>query len=181
MAARNNKNIVDNTIARERRQRMEIKIIKVSPPEDVNIIIGQAHFIKTAEDLYESLVTSSPALKFGLAFCEASGKCLIRAEGNDSFLKDFALRSAEDIGAGHSFFIAIKEGFPINVLNSLKMVPEVCRIFCATANPVEVVVCETKQGRGILGVIDGSSPKGVEKEEDVIWRKEFVRKIGYKL
>ena len=160
---------------------MEIKTVGVKKPEDVNIIIGQAHFIKTVEDLYEALIASSTNIKFGLAFCESSGKALLRAEGNDEALRQLAVENAYNIGAGHTFFIALKEAFPINVLNSLKMIPEVCRIFCATANPVEVVIAETAQGRGVLGVIDGVSPKGKEKSEDVKWRKELLRKIGYKL
>ncbi|MBN2119642.1 MAG: adenosine-specific kinase [Candidatus Omnitrophica bacterium] len=160
---------------------MEIKIVKVKKDEDVNIIIGQSHFIKTVEDLYEALISSSTSIKFGFAFCESSGKALIRAEGNDSVLKEMAVENAYSIGAGHTFFIALREAFPINVLNALKMVPEVCRIFCATANPVEVVIAQTQQGRGVLGVIDGISPKGKEQQEDINWRKDFLRKIGYKL
>ena len=160
---------------------MELKIVAVKKPEDVNIIIGQSHFIKTVEDLYEALISSSPSIKFGFAFCEASGKALVRAEGNDASLKDLAVENASSLGAGHTFFIALKDAFPVNVLNQIKMVPEVCRIFCASANPVEVVVAETAQGRGILGVIDGVSPKGTEGPEDVKWRKDLLRKIGYKL
>ena len=160
---------------------MEINVVEIKKPNDVNIIIGQSHFIKTVEDLYEALVSSSACIKFGLAFCESSGKALIRAEGNDKELKNIAIENASNIGAGHSFFVAIKEGFPINVLNAIKAVPEVCRIFCATANPVEVVIAQTGQGRGILGVIDGVAPCGVESEEDIKWRKEFLRKIEYKL
>ena len=160
---------------------MEIKVVKVEKPEDVNIIIGQAHFIKTVEDLYEVLISASPNIKFGFAFCESSGKTLVRAEANSEELKKISIENALNIGAGHTFFIALREAFPINVLNAVKMVPEVCRIFCATANPVEVIVAETSQGRGILGVVDGFSPKGIEAEEDVRWRKDFLRKIGYKL
>ena len=160
---------------------MEIKVVKVEKPEDVNIIIGQAHFIKTVEDLYEVLISASPDIKFGFAFCESSGKTLVRAEANSEELKKVSIKNALNIGAGHTFFIALREAFPINVLNAVKMVPEVCRIFCATANPVEVIVAETSQGRGILGVVDGFSPKGIEAEEDVRWRKDFLRKIGYKL
>jgi len=160
---------------------MEIKVVKVEKPEDVNIIIGQAHFIKTVEDLYEVLISASPNIKFGFAFCESSGKTLVRAEANSEELKRISIENALNIGAGHTFFIALREAFPINVLNAVKMVPEVCRIFCATANPVEVIVAETSQGRGILGVVDGFSPKGIEAEEDVRWRKDFLRKIGYKL
>ena len=160
---------------------MEIKVVKVEKPEDVNIIIGQAHFIKTVEDLHEVLISASPNIKFGFAFCESSGKTLVRAEANSEELKRISIENALNIGAGHTFFIALREAFPINVLNAVKMVPEVCRIFCATANPVEVIVAETSQGRGILGVVDGFSPKGIEAEEDVSWRKDFLRKIGYKL
>ena len=160
---------------------METKIYKLKVPEGTNVILGQTHFIKTAEDLYEIMVNSVPGIKFGLAFCEASGPCLIRSEGNDEVLKKLAETSALEIGAGHSFVIYLKDAFPINVLNAVKNCPEVCSIFCATANPVEVVIAETEQGRGILGVIDGFKPKGVENEEDKKHRKEFLRKIGYKL
>ena len=160
---------------------MEIKTVQLSYPEEVNIILGQTHFIKTAEDLYEILITSVPGIKFGLAFNEASGPCLIRAEGNDDKLKSLAISNIKEIGAGHAFIILIENAFPINVLNAIKQCPEVCHIFCATANPVEVVVAETEQGRGILGVIDGFLPKGVEKEEDIEKRKKFLRTINYKL
>jgi len=160
---------------------METKIYKLKVPEGTNVILGQTHFIKTAEDLYEILVDSVPGIKFGLAFCEASGPCLVRSEGNDEELKKLAEKSAFDIGAGHSFIIYLKDAFPINILNAVKNCPEVCSIFCATANPVEVIIAETEQGRGILGVIDGFKPKGIEKEEDKKHRKEFLRKIGYKL
>ena len=160
---------------------MELKTIKIrNIPEGANIILGQSHFIKTVEDIYEVMVGTHPAIKFGIAFCESSGECLVRTEGNDEELKNIAAQNALEIGAGHSFIIVMKEGFPINVLRALKGVPEVCSIYCATANPVEVVVAETTQGRGILGVIDGSSPKGIEGEEGITWRKEFLRKIGYK-
>ncbi len=159
---------------------MEILSVKVKKPEGVNIIIGQAHFIKTVEDLYEILITSSPSLKFGIAFCEASGPCLIRYEGNDQELINITIENAKEIGAGHLFFIALKEGFPINVLNQIKMSQEVCRIFCATANPVEVIVAQTQVGRSVLGVVDGYSPKGIESGSDIQKRKEFLRKIGYK-
>jgi adenosine/AMP kinase len=159
---------------------MEIKVVPVEFPDGANIIIGQSHFIKTVEDLYEALVTSSPGMKFGLAFCEASGPCLIRSDGNDESLTDAAVRMAGDIGAGHSFAVVMEDGFPINVLNAVKSCPEVCRVYCATANPVEVVVCETEKGRGVLGVIDGEAPKGVEGAEDVESRKAFLRTIGYK-
>jgi len=160
---------------------MEIKTVALEIPEGANIIIGQTHFIKTAEDLYEVMVNAVPGIKFGVAFCEASGPCLVRAEGNDSALKEIAIRNAANIAAGHTFVILIKEAFPVNVLNSIKTCPEVCSVFCATANPVQVIVAETEQGRGIMGVIDGYRPKGVETEKDVQHRKQFLRKIGYKL
>jgi adenosine/AMP kinase len=160
---------------------MEIKTVQLNYPEEVNIILGQTHFIKTAEDLYEILITSVPGIKFGLAFNEASGPCLIRAEGNDDKLKSLAISNIKEIGAGHAFIILIENAFPINVLNAIKQCPEVCHIFCATANPVEVVLAETEQGRGILGVIDGFLPKGVEKEEDIEKRRKFLRTISYKL
>jgi hypothetical protein len=165
----------------KRRTKMELKTVQLNYPEEVNIILGQTHFIKTAEDLYEILITSVPGIKFGLAFNEASGPCLIRAEGNDDKLKSLAISNIKEIGAGHAFIILIENAFPINVLNAIKQCPEVCHIFCATANPVEVVVAETEQGRGILGVIDGFLPKGVEKEEDVEKRRKFLRTINYKL
>jgi adenosine/AMP kinase len=160
---------------------MEIKVVKLEYPEEVNIILGQSHFIKTAEDLYEIMVSSVPGVKFGLAFNEASSVCLIRAEGNDHKLKSLAIANIREIGAGHAFIIIMENAFPINVLNAVKQCPEVCRIFCATANPVEVIVAETEQGRGILGVIDGFAPKGVEDEEEVEKRKKFLRTINYKL
>lgn len=160
---------------------MEIKIVKIKKPEDVNIILGQAHFIKTVEDLYEVLVGVCPGIKFGISFCESSGACLVRSEGNDEELKKIAEDNALEIGAGHSFIITLRNVYPINVLNAVKMIPEVCCIFCATANPVSVILAETEEGKGILGVIDGLKPKGVEKNEDIKWRKEFLRKIGYKL
>ena len=160
---------------------MEIKTVALEIPEGANIIIGQTHFIKTAEDLYEVMVNAVSGIKFGVAFCEASGPCLVRAEGNDSALKEIAIRNAANIAAGHTFVILIKEAFPVNVLNSIKTCPEVCSVFCATANPVQVIVAETEQGRGIMGVIDGYRPKGVETEKDVQNRKQFLRKIGYKL
>ncbi|MFH1867741.1 MAG: adenosine-specific kinase [Candidatus Omnitrophota bacterium] len=160
---------------------MDTKMVKIKSLKDTNIIIGHAHFIKSAEDLYEAMVNSVPNMRFGLAFCEASGPCLVRSEGNDEELKKLAQENAFNIGAGHSFVIIMKEAFPINVLRRVKEVAEVCNIYCATANPVEVIVAETAQGRGIIGVIDGSSPKGIEKEEDVGTRREFLRKIGYKL
>jgi len=160
---------------------MEINIIKLDIPEETNCILGQTHFIKSIEDLYEALVDSVPTLKFGIAFCEASGPCLIRIEGNDEDLIQIAAKNAMKIGAGHSFIILMKKGYPINVLNRIKLVPEVCRIFCATANPVEVIITTTEQGNGILGVVDGFSPKGIEGEQEKKDRKEFLRKIGYKL
>ena len=160
---------------------MELKTITVEIPQGANIIIGQTHFIKTAEDLYEVMVNAVPGIKFGIAFCEASGPCLIRHEGNDQFLKDVAIKNARNIAAGHTFVIIIKDAFPVNVLNAIKACPEVCSIFCATANPIQVIVAETEQGRGILGVIDGFSPKGVEDEKDIHARKQLLRKFGYKL
>jgi len=159
---------------------MELKIVRMEFPEDANIIIGQTHFIKTTEDLYEVMVGAVPGIKFGLAFNEASGPCLIRAEGNDSELKSLAIKNVKTIGAGHVFVIVLKDAFPINVLNAIKNCPEICSIFCATANEVEVVIAQTNLGRGVLGVIDGDSPKGVETDKDVQERKEFLRMIGYK-
>lgn len=159
---------------------MEIKIVKIEKPEEMNFILGQAHFIKTVEDIHEAIVTTAPHLKFGLAFCESSGPALVRFSGNDDRLIEIAKKNALNLSAGHSFIIFIENGFPINILNAIKNVPEVCRIFCATANPVEVIIAETETGRGILGVIDGMKTKGVEGEEDIKKRKEFLRKIGYK-
>jgi len=160
---------------------MELKSVKIDIPEGCNIILGQTHFIKTAEDLYEIIVTSVPQAKFGIAFTEASGPCLIRTEGNDPELVHNCVKNLQELGAGHVFCILLKNAFPINILNQIKNCPEVCRIFCATANPVEVIVAKTSQGSGVLGVIDGFSPKGVETAEDRAHRKEFLRKIGYKL
>ena len=160
---------------------MELKTVRVAIPEGANIILGQTHFIKTAEDLYEILVGASPHIKFGVAFSEASGPCLIRYEGNDATLAQAAVGILKDIGAGHVFAVLLREAFPINVLNAIKMCPEVARIFCATANPLEVVVAETEQGRGIMGVVDGSSPKGVEEEQDKAARKALLRNFGYKV
>jgi adenosine/AMP kinase len=160
---------------------MELKTVKMEFPEEANIIIGQTHFIKTTEDLYEVMVNAVPGIKFGLAFNEASGPCLIRAEGNDQELKSLAIKNVKVIGAGHIFVIILKDAFPINILNSIKNCPEICTIFCATANQVEVIIAQTDLGRGVLGVIDGYSPKGVETNKDVQERKEFLRKIGYKL
>jgi len=161
---------------------MEIKTLKIEKPEPINFILGQSHFIKTVEDMHETLVTSVPGIKFGLAFCEASGDCLVRWTGTDDDMIELAKSNALAIGAGHSFILFLGEGFyPINVLNAIKMIPEVARVFCATANPTEVLIAETEQGRGILGVVDGYSPKGVEEEEGITWRKGFLRMIGYKL
>ena len=159
----------------------EIVIVPVDMPEGVNVVLGQAHFIKTVEDLYEALVGTSPALRFGLAFCEASGLRLVRRAGNDPELVALAVRHALDIGAGHSFVVFLREGFPVNVLNQVKSVPEVCRVFCATANPVQVLVAETEQGRGVLGVVDGETPVGVENDDDERDRRTLLREIGYKL
>jgi uncharacterized protein len=155
--------------------------VPVEKPAEMNFILGHAHFIKTVEDLYEAIVQTAPAMKFGLAFCEASGPALVRLAGNDERLTDLARRNALAIGAGHMFIIFMEAGFPVNILNTIKLVPEVCRVFCATANPVEVIVAETAQGRAILGVVDGVRPKGVETPADVVQRKEFLRKIGYKM
>ncbi|BAY11128.1 adenosine-specific kinase [Calothrix sp. NIES-2098] len=160
---------------------MELKAVGIQIPEGCNLILGQTHFIKTVEDLYEIMVGTSSQVKFGIAFCEASGPCLIRTTGNDRSLEEAATNNALAIGAGHSFIILLKEAYPINFLNAIKQCPEVCTIYCATANPVEVIVAETAQGRGILGVIDGFSPKGVETAEDVKTRQAFLRQIGYKL
>ena len=160
---------------------MDLKLIKINKPEPINFILGQSHFIKTVEDIHETLVSSVPGIKFGLAFCEASGKCLVRWSGTDEAMIALAKENALAIGAGHSFILFLGEGyFPINVLNAIKQVPEVCRIYCATANPTEVILAETGLGRGILGVVDGNSPVGVEDEEDIAWRKGFLRMIGYK-
>ena len=161
---------------------MELLSVRIDKPETANFILGQTHFIKTVEDVHEALVNAVPDIKFGLAFCEASGKCLVRCSGTDAAMVDLAKKNALALGAGHSFIVFLADGFfPLNVLNALKMVPEVCRIFCATANPTEVVIAQTGQGRGILGVVDGASPKGAETEADVAWRKGFLRQIGYKL
>ena len=160
---------------------MELKSAKLEIPEGANIVFGQTHFIKTVEDLYEIMVGAMPKARFGIAFCEASGACLIRVEGNDEELKKTATRNAQAIAAGHTFVLVLRDAYPINVLNAIKGCPEVCSIFCATANPVEVILAESAQGRGVLGVIDGSSPKGVEGPADVQWRKDLLRKIGYKL
>jgi adenosine/AMP kinase len=161
---------------------MELRIVPIEKPEAINFVLGQTHFIKSVEDIHEAMVTSVPGIKFGLAFCEASGECLIRWTGTDEEMIALAKQNATAIGAGHSFILFLGEGFyPVNILNALKMVPEVCRIFCATANPTQVIVAETELGRGVLGVVDGSSPEGIEDEEGIAWRKGFLRMIGYKL
>lgn len=160
---------------------MELSEIRMELPEGTNIIVGQAHFIKTVEDLYEAIVGTVPGVKFGLAFNESSGHCLVRAEGNDKALRQAAIRNAQAIGAGHAFVILLRNAYPINLLNRIREVPEVCTIFCATANPLEIIVAQGKQGRAVLGVIDGSSPKGVESAADVTTRKAFLRTLGYKL
>lgn len=159
---------------------MELKSIRLPVPDGANIIVGQSHFIKTVEDIYEAIVNTVPQMKFGVAFSEASGPCLIRVDGNDEEMKAAATAMAQAVAAGHTFYVAMREGFPINVLGRIKDVPEVAGIYCATANPIEVIVAETAQGRGILGVIDGESPKGVETAEDAEARRGFLRKIGYK-
>ena len=161
---------------------MNLIAVKIEKPEGINFILGQSHFIKTVEDVHEALVTTVPGIKFGLAFCEASGKCLIRWTGNDPAMIELAQKNAQAISAGHSFILFLGEGFyPVNILNTVKLVPEVCRIFCATANPTEIVIAETDHGGAILGVVDGSKPMGIEGEEDIAWRKGFLRMIGYKL
>jgi adenosine/AMP kinase len=159
---------------------MELKTVQLEIPEGGNIILGQTHFIKSVEDLYEAMVNTVPQMKFGIAFNEASGPCLTRVDGNDAALRELAARNASAVGAGHLFVIALRDGYPVNVLGRIKDVPEVCSIFCATANQVEVVIAETELGRGVLGVIDGSSPKGLETEQDANTRHDFLRKIGYK-
>ncbi len=160
---------------------MELKAVKIDIPEGANLILGQTHFIKTVEDLYEIMVGTSSQVKFGIAFCEASGECLIRIAGNDQTLQKQAIANAKALGAGHSFIILLQEAYPINFLNAIKQCPEVCQIYCATANPVEVIIAETEQGRGILGVVDGYSPQGVETETDIQARKNLLRRFGYKL
>ena len=161
---------------------MELEVVKIEKPEPLNLILGQSHFIKTVEDLHEALVCTVPGIKFGLAFCESSGPALVRASGTDDELIELAKQNAMALGAGHSFIIFLGEGFyPINVLNTIKMAPEVCRIFCATANPVQVILAETEQGRGIVGVVDGVHTKGIETDDDVAERKRFLRMIGYKM
>jgi len=161
---------------------MELRLIPIDKPADLNIILGQSHFIKTVEDAHEALAQAAPGIKFGLAFCESSGPALVRASGTDAGLVELAKKNALALSAGHAFIVVLGPGyFPINVLNAIKMLPEVCHIFCATANPTQVIVAESEQGRGILGVIDGDKTKGIETEADVAHRKEFLRKIGYKL
>jgi len=160
---------------------VNLDLIQMEFPEDCNVIVGQSHFIKTVEDIYETIVTGVPGMKFGLAFNEASGPCLVRKEGNDDELMEIAVKNALAVGAGHLFILVIKNGYPINILNALKNIQEVCRIFAATANPLQVIIAETDQGRAVLGVVDGFVPKGVEKKEDIAKRKEFLREItGYK-
>ena len=159
---------------------MELKAVRLEVPADGNIIVGQTHFIKSVEDIYEAIVNTVPGMKFGIAFNEASGPCLTRADGNDEELKAVAVRNASALAAGHIFVVAMRAGFPINILGRIKDVPEVCSIYCATANPTEAIVAETEQGRGVLGVVDGFPPKGVESEQDAAVRRDFLRKIGYK-
>jgi hypothetical protein len=160
---------------------LEFKTVKIEVPEDCNVVLGMAHFIKTVEDLYEALVNSVPNIKFGIGFCESSGPCLVRREGNDEELRQMAAKKAYEVACGHSFIIFLKNAYPVNVLDKIKNVPEVCTIYAATSNPLEVIIAETEQGRGIVGVIDGLKSKGIETEEDIKARKEFLRKIGYKL
>ena len=160
---------------------MEIKTVRIENPDNVNLILGQSHFIKTVEDLYEALVGAVPGIQFGLAFCESSGACLVRWIGTDDAMTELAKQNAYALSAGHVFIIFLKNAFPVNVLNAVKMVPEVCHIYCATANPVEVILAETETGRGILGVVDGLKSKGIEDAEGIAWRKGFLRKIGYKI
>lgn len=159
---------------------MEIKVMPIEKPDEMNFIMGHSHFIKTVEDLYETVIQHVPGIKFGVSFCEASGKCLIRSTGNDETLQEIARRNANNVGAGHTFFIFMENAFPVNILNAVKMVPEVCRVYCATANPTQVLIGETEQGRAVLGVVDGFMPKGIEKDEDIAWRKDLLRKLGYK-
>ena len=160
---------------------MEFKTVTIEKPEDMNFILGQSHFIKTVEDIHEALITTVPGIKFGVAFCEASADCLVRFSGNDEELMDLAKKNAWSLSAGHSFIIFMKNAFPINIMEAVKRVPEVCRIYCATENPVEVIIAETEQGRGIMGVIDGFKTKGIETEKDIEHRKDFLRMIGYKV
>ncbi len=159
---------------------LELKAVPMEFPTDANIIVGQAHFIKTVEDLYEAMSTTAPQSRFGLAFNESSGACLTRSEGNDQALRDCAIRNAQALGSGHTFVLVMQNAYPINVLHVIRNVPEVCSVFCATANPVQIILAQSEQGRGVLGVIDGSSPKGVEADTDITWRHDLLRKIGYK-
>jgi len=175
------KSVYPSFIQSNQEHAMNLISVKIEKPEEINFILGQSHFIKTVEDMHEALVGAVPGIQFGLAFCEASGKCLVRWSGTDPEMIALAQKNATAIGAGHSFILFLGEGFyPLNVLNVVKMLPEVCHIFCATANPVEVLIAESEQGRGILGVVDGASPQGVEGDEDIAWRKGFLRMIGYK-
>jgi uncharacterized protein len=160
---------------------MELKVVKIDKPEDTNFILGQSHFIKTVEDIFEAIVQTNPQMKFGLGFCESSGKALVRWIGNDDKLVDMAKKNAMSLSCGHCFILFMENGFPVNILNTIKNIAEVCTIYCATANAVEVIIAETEQGRGILGVIDGIKTKGIETEDDIKWRKDFLRNIGYKL
>ena len=159
---------------------IEIKSVRMDFPADANIIVGQAHFIKTVEDLYEAIATTAPQAKFGLAFNESSGACLTRFEGNDAALKEVAIKNAQALASGHTFVIVLSVAYPINILNAIRNVPEVCSIFCATANQVEIIVAHTEQGQGVLGVIDGASPRGVEGQDEIAWRHDLLRRIGYK-
>jgi hypothetical protein len=160
---------------------MKLVSVRIEKPEEMNFILGHAHFIKTVEDLYEAIVQTNPAMKFGIAFCEASGSSLVRHVGNDRSLVELAQKNAMNLGAGHTFIIMLSAGFPVNILNTIKNVPEVCRVYCATANPTEVILAETDQGRAVLGVVDGERTKGIETDADIVKRKEFLRTIGYKL
>jgi hypothetical protein len=160
---------------------MQLKVVQIENPESLNLILGQSHFIKTVEDIHEAIVTSVPGVKFGLAFCESSGAALVRSTGTDDLLKTLAERNALALGAGHCFILFLRDAFPVNVLNAIKMVPEVANIYCASANPVQVILAETEQGRGVLGVIDGIHTMGIEDADGVAWRKGFLRKIGYKI
>ena len=159
---------------------LEVQSVRMEFPADANIIVGQAHFIKTVEDLYEAVATTVPQARFGLAFNESSGACLTRSEGNDAALKDAAVRNAQALACGHTFVLVLENAYPINVLPAIHRVPEVCTIFCATANPVEIIIAQSEQGRGVLGVIDGAPPKGTESQPDIAWRRDLLRKIGYK-
>ena len=159
---------------------LDLKSVRMELPADANIIVGQAHFIKTVEDLYEAVATTAPQAKFGLAFNESSGACLTRSDGNDEALRETAVRNAQALACGHTFVLVLSAAYPINILNAIRNVPEVCSIYCATANPVEIIVARTEQGQGVLGVVDGASPKGVEGPDDIAWRHDLLRKIGYK-